>query len=190
MTPESAPRLRADAARNRDQVLRAARQALVENSLALNMNELARRAGVGVGTVYRHFPTRQALVETLVHDRFSHLLGEALAGLEDEPGPALERFVAAAVRLEVDEPGVAEVLAATSDATADSATIRRELLEAVERLLARGRAAGAVRDDVSADDLRRLVCGIEHAVRSGEGDPDVVADRYVRLLLEGLRPRG
>lgn len=178
--------LRADSARVRGQMLAAARRRIEGGDVELPLNAVAKDAGVGVGTVYRHFATRQALLEALAADSLDALAGEA-ARASDHPDPvaALRDVLAAALdRLRAD-PALAVVLAASD--TADPATAQRgrALLDSLDRLLERARAAGAVRPDVTADDLRALACGVQHAAEvAGPGQ----TARYLDILLAGLRP--
>ncbi|MCO1656583.1 TetR/AcrR family transcriptional regulator [Pseudonocardia humida] len=181
--------LRADAARNRERVLAAARAAVIAGDASLPLNEIARRAGVGVGTVYRHFPTRQALLEAVTDEPLALLLAEVRAAAADpDPGGGFARLVRAAGRIEIDNVGFAEVLTGDDPAAAATAAKRAELIAVAERVLERARAAGVVRADVTAGDVQRLVCGIGHAARLGGADPHERAELYTELLLAGLRP--
>jgi AcrR family transcriptional regulator len=180
--------LRADAARNRERVLAVARKLLARGDSSLQMNQLARAAGVGVATVYRHFPTRQDLLEALVNEHLQALLDTAReAEASDEPRAGLQRFLRALLDLMLADIGLAEVLNAARDAHPQTTQLKAGFLAATERLLARAHRSGVVRAEVQADDIRRLMCGLEHAVRIG-GNPKVFADRYLTILLDGLRP--
>ena len=188
MTPpadEKIP-LRADAARNRDLVLRTARESLAGGDLALQLNEIARRAGVGVGTVYRHFPTRQALLEALVEGRFLELLDAARhAETADDPRDGVERLTRAMATIGADR-GFTEVLAATRDARPRTSLMKAELDSVTGRILHRAHLAGAARPGFGAEDIRRLVCGIVHAACIGPEDAGAQAERYLGVLLGGL----
>ncbi|MFI1731438.1 TetR/AcrR family transcriptional regulator [Streptomyces acidicola] len=194
MTPtgEQGPALRADAARNRARVLQVAREQLAAGDDSLQLNAIARLAGVGVGTVYRHFPTRHALWEALSAERFQELVDEARTAAADEDALAgLHRLLRFTLMRMVDDTGFAAVLESASDAEAQTSALKAELDRTVAHLLDRARRIGAIRRDVEADDVRRLLCGIEHAVRSGDGDGDGDPTRtevYLDVLLEGLRP--
>ena len=93
-----------------------------------------------------------------------------------------------ALHLQLDDVGLAAVLRSSESACAQTSRLRMDLFEAVGRLLGRAREAGALRPEIGADDIRRLVCSVEHAVRSGTGDR-AEADRYLTVLLDGLNPR-
>ncbi|WP_367131903.1 TetR/AcrR family transcriptional regulator [Saccharothrix sp. HUAS TT1] len=180
--------LRADAARNRERVLEAARSRLASGDDSLQLNAIAKLAGVGVGTVYRHFPTRHALLEALVAERFRRLVERAREVAADpDPARGLRALLRHTLDLSLADPGFAAVLESADRAGAPTSALKAELDQAVTPLLDRAREAGAVRSDVVADDVRRLLCGVEHAVRSGDDDPRY-AELYLDILVAGLRP--
>jgi AcrR family transcriptional regulator len=188
-------RLRADAVRNRAKVLEAARAAFAEHGAEAQMEDVARRAGVGVGTVYRHFPTKHALAAALVEEKFDRVIAHARE-LLDEPDPwrAIERsfeFCATAQEQDRAYAGVLAGMAAGGPAAATPPVAGPrehqlgELLAITERMLARARVAGAIRDDLAAADMPPLYCGLASVVQAGVTD----WRRYLELLLDGLRPR-
>lgn len=180
-------RLRADAVRNRAKVLEAARAAFAEHGAEAQMEDVARRAGVGVGTVYRHFPTKQALGEALVEERFDHTIAFVRTLLDDEPDPwrALERcFEYCAATQAKDRAWAAALALMAGGMLGPREHQMRELLALEDQLLARARAAGVVREDLVAADMPALFCGLASVVQAG-GDG---WRRYLELLLDGLRP--
>ncbi|KJS61490.1 transcriptional regulator [Streptomyces rubellomurinus] len=180
--------MRADAARNRTRVLQVAREQLAAGDDSLQLNAIARLAGVGVGTVYRHFPNRHALREALSAERFRELVDEAQAAAADVDALAgLRRLLRFTLARALDDSGFASVLESANDAEAQTSALKAELDLAVAHLLDRARGLGAVRRDIEADDVRRLLCGVEHALRSGACDP-TRTEVYLDVLLEGLRP--
>ncbi|GHF91046.1 TetR/AcrR family transcriptional regulator [Streptomyces sp. JUS-F4] len=188
MTPRAGQEkeLRADAARNRARILQVARGQLAAGDNALQLNAVARLAGVGVGTVYRHFPNRHALVEALSADRFRELVEEAqAAAAEEDPFTGLRRLLRFALDRMLDDPDFAAVLESAGDTDVRTSHMKAELDGTVMGLLDGARLSGAVRSSVDAEDVRRLLCGVGHAVRSGGGG---VRDLYLDVLLEGLRP--
>ena len=190
MNPQTSPSddLRADAVRNRARVLEVARERLAARGADLPMNTIARDAGVGVGTVYRHFPSRQALLESLAMGGLERLVVEARKAADDDnPGAGLERLLRYGVRSQIEDVGLAAVLRSSGSARAETLRLRADLLGAVDRLLGRAREAGAIRPGIGADDIRRLSCGIVYAVRVGDGDPDEI-ERYTDVLVDGIRP--
>lgn len=179
--------LRTDAARNRARLLDVARGQHAAGE-GLSLNAIAHEAGVGVGTAYRHFPTHQAVLEALAIDAFEAVLERARAVVDlPDPAAALRGVVAALYAGVRAEPALAEMLAQGAFTCADNRVIAGNLLGAFEALLVRARAAGVVREDVTADDVRRLVCGIRLAAAAGPR-PVAEPDRYLDVLLAGLRP--
>ncbi|MFJ8623134.1 TetR/AcrR family transcriptional regulator [Kitasatospora sp. NPDC093550] len=182
------PVLRADAARNRALVLRVAREQLAAGDDTLQLNVIARLAGVGVGTVYRHFPNPQALREALLVERFRELVDEARAAADEEDASeGLHRLLRFTLLKALHDDGLGAVLESANDAEAQTSAMKAELDEAVASLLDRARLQGAVRGDIGPGDVRRLLCGIEHALRSGDQGPARV-EVYLGVLVEGLRP--
>ena len=177
------PALRSDAARSRARILDVARR---HQPGDLRFNELAREAGVGVGTVYRHFPTTHALLEALAREtleRLRALTHQAMA--EPDPGTALTNLLRAGLDLQLEEDGLQPVLLSSDDEADDVRAVKREIVAGFEEVLERARAVGLVRPDLTAAQVEHLICGMEHAVRLG-----VSADRgpYLDILLAGLRP--
>ncbi|RCV52063.1 TetR family transcriptional regulator [Marinitenerispora sediminis] len=169
-------------------MLQVAREQLAAGDDSLQLNAIARLAGVGVGTVYRHFPNRHALWEALSADRFQKLVEEAQAAADDEDALAgLHRLLRFTLVHALRDTGFAAVLESASDNEPQTSELKAELDRSVAHLLDRARRSGAIRRDVEADDVRRLLCGIEHAVRSGGNGPERT-EVYLDILLEGLRP--
>lgn len=175
---------RPDAARSRARILDAARDVPAEN---LRLNDVAHRAGVGVATAYRHFPTVHALVEALAEAdlaRYSDLARRACA--EPDPLRGLDLLVRDGLALQLAGDGLQAVLLADRDTSPAVTAIKDELLAAVETVVARAVAAGAVRPGLTPARLRNLVCGLEHAVRVSGGGPDE-REFHLALALAGLR---
>ncbi len=172
--------LRADAARNREKVLRAARDAFAESGYGVPLDEIAARAGVGPGTVYRHFPTKEALFEAVVTARVQDLVRDARARAgADDAGDAFFGYLAR----------IAEESAAKRDlpdAIAIAGSLRDDLFAALEELLRRAQRAGAVRADVRTSDLIVLLKGM-FASLAGSTDP-VLRGLVFAVLADGLRP--
>ena len=186
--PEARPALRADAARNRAQLLDAARRELATGTTALPMNLIARSAGVGVGTVYRHFPTQQSLLEGLAHGSLETLVAETeAAGELADPAEGLERMLRSAVRCQLADPALAAVLSGPSFECIETFELGARLADAGSKLLRRAVRARAIRRSIGADDLRRLASGLYHALQAGN-DPAEHLERYLRVIVDGLRP--
>lgn len=171
--------LRADAARSRDLILETARDAGAD----VPLNDLARLAGVGVGTVYRHFPTPQALREALASsalERMRHLAVEVAAL---PPREAFETLLRGTLDLQLADPALQPVLMSERVGDARVADLKRAVFADFAAVLARAQEAGAVRPDLSVRQVQHLVCGIEHAVRLGSRAD---APQLVDVLLDGL----
>jgi len=179
--------LRSDAARNRARLLDAARQRLADGDTTLGLNALARCAGVGVGTAYRHFPDRQSLVEGLATEGLKELLDAAQqAACDLDPAVGLERLLRAALSAMAADSVLAEVLSTATPVCAETIGLSRELGVSLEGLLDTARCAGVMRPNVGADDLRRLLVGAHSAAQAGS-DPQAARERYLAVLLAGLR---
>jgi AcrR family transcriptional regulator len=177
--------LRADSARNRAQILTAAHRMLSDDGALVSMNALARVAEVGVGTVYRHFPTVQVLLESMAAEGFAQLVIEARAAAEEPDGSrAFERIIRAGFDCQIEDPGLAAVLGSSSFECADIRDFAVELFASIGSVIARARRAGALRPDITPDDIRRLLNGVYLATR----DLDATKrDQYLDVLLRGLR---
>ncbi|WP_171164767.1 TetR/AcrR family transcriptional regulator [Streptomyces sp. I05A-00742] len=180
--------LRSDARRNRQLVLQAARSAFEEAGLAVPLSEIARRAGVGAGTVYRHFPSKEALFRATIVDRVRLFTDTAreLAGAPDA-GPVFFRYLASVVRLSARNKGLCDALEASAEGRFDpSPGVERDFREALSVLLERAQLAGAVRRDVSLDDVLVLLLGClsMEQRRGAHGEPG----RMTALVCDSLRP--
>jgi AcrR family transcriptional regulator len=177
--------LRADARRNRARVLEVAQQVFETEGLAVPVDEVAKRAGVGVGTVYRHFPTKEALFEAIMLSRVEQLTAEARA-LADaaDPGKAFFDFFEAMVTRVVLNKALGEALTAAGyDLILITSTAGQELRAAQEVLLTRAQAAGAVRADLSGDDYKAILVGVITMERQAGGEPG----RLAKIMVESLR---
>lgn len=180
--------LRADAARNRDRVLRIAREQLATGDDSLQLNTIARLAGVGVGTIYRHFPNRQALLEAVSSGPFEKLAERAeTAATAEDPLAGLYELLRYALTRTLNEPGFVAVLESPTTADPRTAALKSKFDKAVGRLLRRARQAGHVRQDLRPADVRRLLGGTTHALRCGPHPPRVVKT-YLQALQTGLHP--
>jgi AcrR family transcriptional regulator len=174
------PALRRDAARNRDLILDAARS-LCASGQALQLNAVAHAAGVGVGTVYRHFPSTGALAEELVAHQFVELTDAARAAL-DEPDEfeAIRSFLARSLRFYVSDIAFADAVVTTVAAREETEALRAELFTAFAALLSR--AAHHFRDDLDHVDIMILLCGVGYSARLAP----TRAEAYLDALLDGI----
>jgi AcrR family transcriptional regulator len=189
-TPEVAkPALRRDARRNRERILVATRQAFQERGLDVGVDEIARRAGVGMGTLYRHFPTKDALIDAIVHVGFEQLAVAAERALEaSNAWDGFEAFLLEAVEMQSADRGFKDALAARGRDQRDVKLARRRLHTAMARLVERGQREGELRADLAPEDVVMLLWATARIVeRTADAAPGVVR-RFLALHLAGLRP--
>lgn len=182
--------LRADARRNRDQVLAVAREMLAVDGSSVSFDEIARRAGVGVGTVYRHFPTRNALFEAVVVGRVERLIERAriLAAAQAAPEEAFRGYFADLVGEVTLNQALCEALDdGDAAATAMPDPLRGDFIRSFETLLAQAKDAGAVRGDVDIADVLDLVVGAAAAQRRAHARS--APSQLIAIVLDGLRVR-
>ncbi len=177
---------RADAVRNRERVIAAARKVMARKGLDAQMDEIARAAKVGVGTVYRHFPTKDDLVDALAAARFERLAELADEALEHpDPDQAFVEFIRASAEIQVADRALSEVLVSRPE------TMRRSsesvgMLGRVAKVMARAQAAGAVRADAQPEDVPMMMCALAGACNNPMTDPE----RYLGIIVDGLRAPG
>ena len=180
--------MRADARRNRDRLVAIAQEAFAEQGAGASLDDIAKRAGVGPGTLYRHFPTREALQEAAYRDAVEELAerGRALAD-ELPPGPALESWIASLIAHIRDRSALAGALVESMGKQGELFVECHRLLHDTGALIVdAARAAGAVREDVQERDLLWMAHGVAQSA-AGEGG-DERAARLQQVLLRGLRP--
>lgn len=182
--------LRADARRNRARVLAAAEEAFATDGATVPLDEIARRAGVGAGTVYRHFPTKEALFEAVILHRVQDLADHARtrAGTEDA-GTAFFSFLRRLAETAAAKHDLTDALTGTGfDVASVLETTRTDMQDALGSLLVAAQRAGAVRDDIGIDDLMMLLKGSLLALRGSDAG-DAARDRLYAVLADGLRTR-
>lgn len=182
MQPDRRPK-RADARRNWDRLVAEARVAFAEHGIEASLDDIARRAGVGSGTLYRHFPTRDALLEAVFADAVQALAGQArsLAAAEP-PADALDHWLRLFVTHVTTYRGIGSRLMDATDTPEFMASCHDVVRDSVRSLLDPAQAAGAVRADVRPIDLLRLVNGVALAA---DGSPEG-ADRLLALAWRGV----
>ncbi len=193
MTADPDARLRADARRNRDQILAAAREMFAAQGPDAPMEEIARTAGVGVGTLYRRFPDREALIRAVAQESFAQVLDEARAATAEEPTAwdALVRLVGRSHQLRVTIQ-LALVSARAREILHDdprTGEFREALMAELDRTIKTAQAAGTMRPDVGAGDVAIMLSQI---LRQPTDDHDLAAlafDRTLSIMLDGLRTR-
>jgi AcrR family transcriptional regulator len=180
--------LRADARRNRALVLETAEAVFTAKGIAASTEEIARQAGVGIGTVFRHFPTKEALLEAIIVGRLRRLADEAESlSTADDPGAALFAFFTRAVDQSSTKIAFVDALASSGVDVDDAiAEVGHDLRQAMGRLLSRAQRAGAVRDDVGVNELIALLAGTSRAAEFAGWDRDTTA-RTLAVVFDGLR---
>lgn len=182
-------RPRADSIRNRQRLLEAATEVFSGAGQHATLEAVARRAGVGIGTLYRHFPTRDSLFEAVYRHEVDLLadLAQQLAG-EKDPVDALRRWFHANVRLVATKKGMIQALELAAAGSSELKAYSSErMVGAIRLLLDRAVTAGQIRDDVPAEDLLRTLIGIFYA--QGPSDWQPTALRMVDIFIDGLRRR-
>ncbi|MCM1976753.1 MULTISPECIES: TetR/AcrR family transcriptional regulator [Streptomyces] len=180
--------MRADARRNHERLLAEARAAFAEHGTEASLEDVARRAGVGIGTLYRHFPNRHALLSAVFEDAVSELLDRARElRAAPEPCAALVTWLREMVRHASEYRGLSRALmAATQDDSSALARCSDPIRQAGTELLSRAQRAGTVREDVAIGDLLQLTHAIALAAEATPGDEEL-ADRLLMLTLRGLK---
>lgn len=182
---------RADARRNRERLLEAAEEVFAAAGASAATEEIARRAGVGIGTLFRHFPTKAALVEAVVLARVGRLAEEAEAlAAGGAPATAFFAFFRHAVGEAAAKRAYADLLAdGPVDIGRAAPSLRRRLHEGVGALLTHAQGAGAVRDDIGVPEVMALLAGAVRATEHAGQDGDL-RERTLGVVLDGLRPPG
>jgi len=180
--------LRADARRNRQRVLEVAFAVFAAEGLAVPVHEIARRAGLGTGTVSRHFPTKEALFQAVFLDRVERLADRARMLAEaGDPGAAFVEFFSLLVAEGAANRGLADALAGAGfDLEAAASGRDHDIMAALGGLLTRAQRAGTIRDDIQIADVKALLEGC--LVRERDAADPVARDRMIAVIGRGLRP--
>jgi AcrR family transcriptional regulator len=180
---------RADARRNRERILAAAREQFSDHGLDVPVEQIARAAGVGVGTVYRHFPAKEDLLQALADERFAWFAENARAALDDpDPWSGFCEFMRKSGRVTAEDRALSEAMDQLPDLCA-AASEKTRLLELTQELIQRAQASGSMRADFTADDVPSLMRGLARATASyGHGPPAMSWERYLEIMLAGLAP--
>ncbi|QXE35055.1 TetR/AcrR family transcriptional regulator [Streptomyces sp. GMY02] len=181
--------MRADARRNYERLLAEARACFAEHGTDASLEDIARRAGVGIGTLYRHFPNRHALLNAVFQEALAALLERSRElSRADPPCASLVEWLRALITHAGEYRGLSRALMSVSyDQSSALSECSVPLRAAGERLLVRAQQAGYVRAEVSIDDLMQLTNAIALAAEQSPSDPEL-ADRLLDLTLTGLKP--
>jgi AcrR family transcriptional regulator len=180
-------KLRADAQRNRAAVLAAAHELFAERGIDAQMEDIAQAAGVGVGTVYRHFPTKEHLIEALTRARFEVIAERGREELaEPDPWRAFSGFMRFSAESQAHDRAFSEVMASDREmkhaVVADSGVI-----EISAELIDRAQRAGELRPDFSVEDVPTFLCGLGRVLQSADDPAGMNWERFLEVVLDGLR---
>ena len=189
--PESLPALRADARRNREAIKEAARSGFAQCGFDCQMEDIARTAGVGVGTVYRHFPNKEALLDALVATRFETLAEETAKALErDDPWEAFCELMRFSAKLQADDRGLSEVLA-SRPLIGEAAAAKSGLVDLSDKLIRKAQKAGKMRKDLMVEDIPTMICGLSAVTGAADGSMSAMNwERFLEVMLDGMRAPG
>lgn len=181
--------LRSDAERNRRRLLEAASQAFAECGFDVSIDEIARRAGLGKGTVFRRFPSKEDLMAEIARERMSEIIraGAELASTS-EPGEAMRVVMRKMVELLTTDRGLAEALEGLCAHNDEVLCVKHEVMETVSHLLEMAQSAGQVRNDITECDVMLLVVGISHISAPFRDVDSDIWQRYFDIVFDGLRP--
>lgn len=183
---KAARKPRADGQRNRERLMTAAKSAFTEIGAEASLEEIARRAGVGIGTLYRHFPTRDAIIAAVYRREVEQLAGAATRLLESSPpGAALHQWMRIFVDYIATKKVMASALASMVGAGELYAASGAQITAAMSLLVERAAAAGDIRPDVDPLDLLRGLAGFTYGAANPDWQPSAL--RLIDLLMDGLR---
>jgi AcrR family transcriptional regulator len=183
MTP-----LRSDAARNRAALVAAAREVMAERGLEAPLDEIARRAGIGNATLYRHFPRRVDLIAAVFADRMADYARAVQAALDaDEPWQGLCGYIAAAAELQVHDRGIADLITMDVSMAPEIEALRDQAFHRLVEVIERAKATGALRTDATPEDIVVILQANAGLVTRAHGATDQASRRLIHLLLDGLR---
>jgi AcrR family transcriptional regulator len=182
--------LRADARRNRLAVIAAAKKLFADQGLDAQMPDVAKAAKVGVGTVYRHFPTKDDLIAALVAERFQRLADKAREGLESRDAwDGVADFIRFSAQLQADDRGLCEVMGSRPELM-DTAARAAGLPDLCEQLVKRAQRSGGLRRDLAWEDIPMIACGLGRITQATAGPATGRWPRLVEIILDGLRAPG
>ena len=188
--PDAAPRAqRRDATLNRLRIIEAARDLFARRGLSPGLNDVARHAGVGVGTVYRHFPNKEALIEAALQGRADDMLEVVQDGLNAPSGwDGLTRVLRGFVALHIADRGVRDLALGTSYGEAQIQETRARLVPLISELLERARGENAIRASISVSDLMLIMVMITELANQSASIAPGVHERYLDFMIDALRP--
>src|SRR5438874_827396 len=182
--------LRADARRNREAVIAAAKKLFADQGLDAQMPDVAKAAKVGVGTVYRHFPTKDDLIAAMAAERFERLAEKAREELEAaEAWEGISDFIRFSAQIQADDRGLCEVMGSRPEVM-DAAARAAGLPELCDRLVKRAQRSGELRRDLVWEDIPMVACGLGSITQAAVGPATGRWPRLLEIILDGLRAPG
>ena len=191
-TSSASKRPRADARANHERILRAARSTFGEHGVDVQMSDVARRAGVAIGTIYRHFPTKEALVEALLAEEL-RTAGQAARRAAAEgatPWDSLEGFLRTVAAHQISDRTLSQFIGGRVLGSTDLRTLLNSLFDTFTVLVDSAKASGDLRMDVEAADIRMAIICVARASWENWPETEWVLERYLQLVLDGLRAPG
>lgn len=182
--------LRADARRNREAVLASAKKLFADQGLDAQMPDVAKAAKVGVGTVYRHFPTKDDLIAAMAAERFERLAEKARESLEsDDAWEGIADFIRFSARIQADDRGLCEVMGSRPEVM-EGAARAAGLPDLCDQLVTRAQRSGDLRRDLTWEDIPMIACGLGRITQATTGPATGRWPRLVEIILDGLRAPG
>jgi AcrR family transcriptional regulator len=183
--------LRRDAERNRQRILEAARQGFADRGLGITLDEIARLAGVGVGTVYRRFPNKELLIDALFEERIGEIVAQAREAAQEEDGwTGLTHFLANAVDRLAADRGLRELVLGSAYGPERIVSARSRIKPQVDQIVARAQAQGTLRTDIGATDFPLLLMMLDAVVDTTRDIDPQTWRRALAIVLDGLRAPG
>jgi AcrR family transcriptional regulator len=188
--PPVLPMLRADARRNHAAVIAAAKKLFADQGLDAQMPDVAKAAKVGVGTVYRHFPTKEDLIAALAGERFERLAEKAIEAIEaEDPWEGLCDFIRFSAQIQADDRGLCEVMGSRPEVMSASA-LAVGLDQLLDELVKRAKRSGELRKDLEWEDIPMIACGLGRITPAETGPAAGRWPRLVEIIIDGLRAPG
>ncbi|MCK9931964.1 TetR/AcrR family transcriptional regulator [Frankia sp. Mgl5] len=180
---DAGPRLRRDAAANRQRLITTAIEVFNDEGIEAGVEHIAQRAGLGIGTLYRHFPTKQALIEYLIHEILADMAGAAEAARNAPGGQGLERYARAVANTMAAHRGCLARLWERAPAPE-----QEKMRHTVADLLRDAQTAGVIRDDVTLTDVLMTLRSVRGVVEAPGDDPAQACQRHLDFIFAGMRP--
>jgi AcrR family transcriptional regulator len=188
--PPAARVQRADARRNHEAVIEAAKKLFADQGLDAQMPDVAKAAKVGVGTVYRHFPAKEDLIAALADERFQRLAERAREALaEPDPWEGFRGFIRFAGEIQAEDRGLCEVMGSRPDIMGAAASAAG-LDELSRQMVRRAQESGGLRGDLEWEDVPMIACGLGRIAGAEEGPAAGRWERLLAIVLDGLRAPG